>query len=101
MLTPIFAAPTTPTSQEDFIDICATEGQQARCCALPIVSRMRLHMNSKHVELTHLPAWSSSAVRFAPGLIDSEAEYSNLESTREAGPLLWLLDRPEKHVLKE
>ncbi|CAD0028976.1 unnamed protein product [Aureobasidium pullulans] len=28
--------PTTPTSQEDFIDICATEGQQARCCALPI-----------------------------------------------------------------
>ncbi|TIA53281.1 hypothetical protein D6C83_04389 [Aureobasidium pullulans] len=33
--------PTTPTSQEDFIDICATEGQQARCCALPIVSRMR------------------------------------------------------------
>ncbi|THZ90738.1 hypothetical protein D6C82_10311 [Aureobasidium pullulans] len=34
--------PTTPTSQEDFIDICATEGQQARCCALPILGQALL-----------------------------------------------------------
>ncbi|CAD0090954.1 unnamed protein product [Aureobasidium vineae] len=30
--------PSTPTNETDFVNICATEGQQARCCALPIVS---------------------------------------------------------------
>ncbi|KAI4762586.1 hypothetical protein E4T52_10742 [Aureobasidium sp. EXF-3400] len=34
--------PTTPTSAEDFINICAEEGQQARCCAIPILGQALL-----------------------------------------------------------
>ena len=31
-------APSTPTDPDDFTSICATIGQQAKCCLLPIVS---------------------------------------------------------------
>ncbi|KAF9733427.1 hypothetical protein PMIN06_007548 [Paraphaeosphaeria minitans] len=30
---------TTPTSTNQFIDICATAGQQAKCCILPILGQ--------------------------------------------------------------
>lgn len=32
-----FIAPTTPTSAADFQAICAAIGQEARCCAIPVV----------------------------------------------------------------
>jgi hypothetical protein len=32
-------APTTPTGINSFIDICAAEGQQAKCCLLPILEQ--------------------------------------------------------------
>lgn len=32
-------APTTPTGINDFIDICSAEGQQAKCCLLPILDQ--------------------------------------------------------------
>lgn len=32
-------APTTPTGINNFIDICAAEGQQAKCCLLPILEQ--------------------------------------------------------------
>ena len=35
-------APSTPTDPDDFTSICATIGQQAKCCLLPIVSYMLL-----------------------------------------------------------
>ncbi|KAF2245003.1 hypothetical protein BU26DRAFT_434383 [Trematosphaeria pertusa] len=31
--------PTTPTSINNFIDICSAEGQQAKCCLLPILGQ--------------------------------------------------------------
>ncbi|KAF3047375.1 hypothetical protein E8E11_009255 [Didymella keratinophila] len=31
--------PTTPTGINNFIDICAAEGQQAKCCLLPILEQ--------------------------------------------------------------
>ncbi|KIX96808.1 uncharacterized protein Z520_07528 [Fonsecaea multimorphosa CBS 102226] len=31
--------PTTPTSIDDFTSICASIGQQARCCLLPILEQ--------------------------------------------------------------
>ncbi|KAF2115427.1 fungal hydrophobin-domain-containing protein [Lophiotrema nucula] len=31
--------PTTPTSIDNFIDICTAEGQQAKCCLLPILGQ--------------------------------------------------------------
>ncbi|ORY16008.1 fungal hydrophobin-domain-containing protein [Clohesyomyces aquaticus] len=31
--------PTTPTSTNNFIDICSAIGQQAKCCAIPILGQ--------------------------------------------------------------
>ncbi|KAJ4374957.1 hypothetical protein N0V83_002036 [Neocucurbitaria cava] len=31
--------PTTPTDINDFIDTCTAEGQQAKCCILPILDQ--------------------------------------------------------------
>ncbi|KAF2676306.1 hypothetical protein K458DRAFT_322163 [Lentithecium fluviatile CBS 122367] len=31
--------PTTPTSASNFIDICSAEGQQAKCCLLPVLGQ--------------------------------------------------------------
>lgn len=33
------AAATTPTDVNNFIDICAADGQQAKCCLLPILDQ--------------------------------------------------------------
>lgn len=38
MLKPMTIAPTAATTGQDLIDICAAEGQQAKCCVIPIVS---------------------------------------------------------------
>lgn len=35
-------APTTPTGVNNFIDICAAEGQQAKCCLLPLLGQALL-----------------------------------------------------------
>jgi hypothetical protein len=34
---------TVPTSADNFSAICATIGQRARCCAIPIVSLLQSH----------------------------------------------------------
>ncbi|KZM21914.1 uncharacterized protein EKO05_0000387 [Ascochyta rabiei] len=34
--------PTTPTGINNFIDICAAEGQQAKCCLIPILEQALL-----------------------------------------------------------
>lgn len=39
MLTYLLTAPTTPTGVNNFIDICAAGGQQAKCCLLPILGQ--------------------------------------------------------------
>ncbi|KAF2661774.1 hypothetical protein K491DRAFT_700837 [Lophiostoma macrostomum CBS 122681] len=31
--------PTTPTTIDNFIDICTAEGQQAKCCLLPVLGQ--------------------------------------------------------------
>ncbi|KAF2195808.1 hydrophobin 2, partial [Zopfia rhizophila CBS 207.26] len=31
--------PTTPTSINNFIDICSSAGQQAKCCVLPVLGQ--------------------------------------------------------------
>lgn len=36
------SAPTTPTDVNSFVDICAAEGQQAKCCLLPILGQALL-----------------------------------------------------------
>jgi hypothetical protein len=33
-----YTAPTVPTTTEEFVNSCSAIGQQARCCAIPIVS---------------------------------------------------------------
>jgi len=35
----IHSAPSTPTSADDFETICAADGQQAKCCVLPILGQ--------------------------------------------------------------
>ncbi|KAH8916716.1 cerato-ulmin [Atractiella rhizophila] len=37
--------PTTPTSQTNFIDICADIGQRARCCILPVLGQALICSN--------------------------------------------------------
>ena len=37
-----YIAPSTPTSVDDFVTICADIGQQAQCCALPILGQALL-----------------------------------------------------------
>jgi len=34
-----FNPPSTPTSADDFEAICAADGQQAKCCLLPILGQ--------------------------------------------------------------
>jgi hypothetical protein len=36
------SATTTPTDVNSFIDICAAEGQQAKCCLIPILGQALL-----------------------------------------------------------
>ncbi|KAF2201304.1 hypothetical protein GQ43DRAFT_351961, partial [Delitschia confertaspora ATCC 74209] len=33
------APPTTPTSINNFIDVCSAAGQQAKCCVLPVLGQ--------------------------------------------------------------
>jgi hypothetical protein len=40
--TNMFPAPTAPTAINEFIDICAEQGQQAKCCILPILGQALL-----------------------------------------------------------
>ncbi|KAF2746898.1 hypothetical protein M011DRAFT_403575 [Sporormia fimetaria CBS 119925] len=34
-----FTPPTTPTDVNSFVEICAADGQQAKCCVLPILGQ--------------------------------------------------------------
>ena len=72
-LTSVALAPSTPTSVAKFQSICAAEGQQARCCVIPVVS---LPSSESLAAANHLKPgiWPGNILRSTLG--DSMAQFA-------------------------
>lgn len=73
-------APTTPTSTDDFTEICAAIGQRARCCLLPIVSL--------------------NATSLTPSVREMRLTYPAIARTRPHLHCPWQVDYETKATLK-